>query len=49
MKPIVLKIKTKTQKYPILIGTNLISKVFKIAKSNSINFKKCLIVIDDKI
>ena len=49
MKPIVLKIKTKTQKYPILIGTNLISKVSKIAKSNSINFKKCLIVIDDKI
>ena len=39
MKSIKLKVKTKTQEYSIIIGSNLISNISKIAKDNSINFK----------
>jgi 3-dehydroquinate synthase len=46
MKPIKLKINTKTQKYSIIIGSNLCSKISKITKENLVNFKKCLIVVD---
>ena len=49
MKPIKLKIKTRTQEYPIIIGSNLISNILKISKIHSLNFKKCLIVIDKNI
>ena len=42
MKPIKLKINTKTQTYPIIIGSNLVSNISNIAKNNSLNFKKCL-------
>ncbi len=49
MKAIKLKINTKTQKYPIIIGSNLVSNLANIAKNNSINFKKCLIIIDKNI
>ena len=49
MKPIKLIIKTKTQKYPILIGYNLILGLSKTIKKNSIKFEKCLLVIDKKV
>ena len=49
MKITKLKVNTKSQKYPILIGTNLISKVQKICEINLIKFKKCLVVIDTKV
>ena len=49
MKPINLKIKTKSQEYPIIIGSNLISNIAKITFDNSIKFKKCLLVIDKNI
>ena len=49
MKPIKLKINTKTQKYSIIIGSNLGSGISKILKENSINFKQCLLVIDKNI
>ena len=49
MKPIKLKINTKTQKYSIIIGSNLVSNISKILKENSINFKQCLLVIDKNI
>ena len=49
MKTIKLIVKTKTQKYPIIIGSNLISKISNLLKQNSLEFKKCLIVIDDKL
>ena len=49
MKPINLTIKTKTQQYPIIIGPNLISKISQITEKNSVNFKKCLLIIDDKV
>ena len=49
MKPIKLIVKTKTQKYPILIGSNLIFSLSKIIKQNSIKFEKCLLVVDKNI
>ena len=49
MKAIKLKINTKTQKYSIIIGSNLVSNISKILKENSINFKQCLFVIDKNI
>ena len=49
MKQTRINIVTKTEKYPIIIGSNLTSNVSKIFKLNSINFEKCLIVIDKNI
>jgi len=49
MKQINLKVKTKYQNYNIVIGSNLLSNISKIIKKNSINFKKCLLVVDKKI
>ena len=49
MKPIKLKIKTKAQQYPIIIGNNLTANISKIIKDNSINFKQCLLIVDKKI
>jgi len=49
MKQIKLIIKTKTQKYPIIIGSNLIGKASQLIKKNSINFNKCLIVVDKNV
>jgi 3-dehydroquinate synthase len=49
MKPIKLKIKTKTQQYPIIIGTNLFLNISKIIKDNSLDFKKCLLIVDKNI
>ena len=49
MKPIKLVINSKTQKYPVFIGSNLISKLSKILKKNSLSFNKCLLVIDKKV
>ena len=44
-----LIINTKSEKYPIIIGSNLIQNLSKILIKNSINFKKCLIVIDKNV
>ena len=49
MKIIKLKIKTKSQNYPIIIGSNLISNISKLARNNSVNFEKCLLVVDKNI
>ena len=49
MKPIRLIVKTNSEKYPIIIGNDLLSKLSKIFKKNSINFKKCLLVIDNNV
>ena len=49
MKQTKLNIVTKTDKYPIIIGSNLTSSVSKIFKLNSIDFDKCLIVIDKSV
>ena len=49
MKPIKLKIKTKTQQYPIIIGSNLITNISKILKDNKINFNQCFLIIDKNV
>ena len=49
MKPIKLKIKTKTQNYPVIIGFNLISKLSSIIKNQSIDFNKCLLIVDRNV
>ncbi len=49
MKPIKLNIKTKNETYPIIIGHGLTKNLHSILKKNSINFNKCLLVIDKKI
>ena len=49
MKPIKLKVNTKLESYPIIIGSNLIKNLNLYLKKNSINFNQCLLVIDEKI
>tara|TARA_A100001037_G_scaffold127461_1_gene115419 strand:- start:326 stop:790 length:465 start_codon:yes stop_codon:yes gene_type:complete len=49
MKPIKLIVKTNSDKYSIIIGRNLISNLSQIFIKNSINFKKCLLVLDKNI
>ena len=49
MKQIKLIIKTKTEKYPIIIGQNLVYKLSRIFKENSIKFNKSLIIFDKNI
>ena len=49
MRPIKLIVKTSSEKYPIIIGRNLISNLSKIFKENSVNFNKCLLVLDKNI
>ena len=49
MNHIKLKIKTKSKDYSIIIGSNLISNIFKLLNDNSIKFKKCLIIFDSNI
>ena len=49
MRQIKLIVNTRVQRYPILIGPNLIPNVSKIFKKNSINFDKCLLVIDKNV
>jgi len=49
MKHIKLNIKTKTQNYSMIIGSDLTKKISKILFSNSLIFKNCLLVVDSKI
>ena len=49
MSLIKLKVKTKNLKYPIFIGKNIIDKIQKLLKKNSINFNQCLIIIDKNV
>ena len=49
MKQIKLNINTGSQNYPIYIGNKLYSQINQILKTNSINFKKCLLVIDKNV
>ena len=44
-----LIIDTKSEKYPIIIGSNLVINLSKILIKNGIKFKKCLIVIDKNV
>ena len=49
MRPIKLIVKTNSEKYPIIIGRNLISNLSHILKKNSIRFKKCFLDLDQNI
>ena len=49
MKIIKIQIKTKSQRYPIFIGSNIIYSLDKILKKEKLNFNKCLIIADSKI
>ena len=49
MKPIKLIIKTKSETYPIIIGSGLIKNLSKYFNQNLISFDKCLLVIDKKV
>ena len=49
MKKIKLIIKTKSKKYPIIIGSKIINRASNIFKSNNIFFEKSLIVYDKKV
>ena len=49
MWQIKLIVKTDAQKYPIIIGKNLISRISAIFKNNSIRFNNCLIIVDKKV
>jgi|TARA_B110000037_G_scaffold171920_1_gene195263 3-dehydroquinate synthase len=49
MSLIKLQVKIENHKYPIFIGNNILNKLRKILKENSINFNQCLIVADKKV
>ena len=49
MNPIKLNLRTNTHKYPIIIGSNLIKKISRIFENNSLQFKRCLLIVDSNI
>ena len=49
MKPVKLIIKTKTDSYPIIIGSNIIKNLPRLIKSNLVKCDKCLLLIDKNI
>ena len=49
MKPIKLNINTKSENYPIIIGSNIIKNLDIYLKRNSISFNQCLLVIDKNV
>ena len=49
MKQFKLIVNTNAEKYPILIGENLISNLSKILINNSIKFKQCLLIVDKNV
>ena len=49
MKPIKLTVKTNSENYPIIIGSNVIKNTSNLFKNNSIKFKKALMIIDKNV
>ena len=49
MRLIKLLVKTNNQKYPIIIGNNILNKFWKLLKANSINFNQCLVIVDSNV
>ena len=49
MKASNIEIKTKTKKYSIIVGTNIIKDIAKILNNKKIFFEKCLVVADKNI
>jgi len=44
-----LQINTENQKYPIIIGNNILNKLHVFLKLNLINFNQCLVVVDKNV
>jgi 3-dehydroquinate synthase len=49
MSLIKLQINTENQKYPIIIGNNILNKLHVFLKLNLINFNQCLVVVDKNV
>ena len=49
MSLIKLQVKTGNQKYPILIGNNILNKLKLILKENLISFNQCLLIVDKNV
>ena len=49
MKPVKLRVKTKFNLYPIIIGSNLVGNLNSYLNKNSIIFNQCLLVIDKNV
>ena len=49
MSLIKLQIKAGNQKYPIVIGNNILNKLKQFFRENLINFNQCLVVIDKNV
>ena len=49
MNPIKINIKTKSENYPIIIGSNIIRNLSFYFSKNSINFNNCFLLIDNKV
>ena len=49
MNIIKLQVKTRKEKYPIIIGNNILYKLQKLLKENLINFDQCLVVVDKNV
>ena len=44
-----IQVKTKNDKYPIIIGNNILGKLQEFLKKNFINFNQCLIIADKNV
>ena len=49
MNPIKINIKTKSENYPIIIGSNIIRNLSFYFSKNSINFNNCFLLIDNRV
>ena len=44
-----LLVKTRSKKYPIIIGSNILNEINNILKFSKISFEKILIIYDTKV
>ena len=49
MNLIKLQVNTYNQKYPIIIGSNILNKIKKFLSESSINYNQCLVVADKNV
>ena len=49
MRPNKLIVNTQSGTYPIIIGSKIIEKLPEYLKKTSINFNKCLLIIDKRV
>ena len=49
MRPIKLTVKTNSENYPIIIGSNIIKNTSNLLQNNTIKFEKALLIIDKNV